>query len=186
MKKIVLTGLSLILIISAAVAYTFLSRQPFMLSEVPDISLSIIDGRKINLKSAHEGPLLVTFLATTCPSCLKEMPHLIELYHELNKDGLEIVGIAMPYDPPNLVVALSKQKNIPYPIALDIDGSATRAFGDVSLTPTSFLIDQNGYIIQQETGTIDIGKLRDKIKKLLNTSNTTISAIKNITLYALV
>ena len=77
MKKIVLAGLGLVLIISAAVAYTLLSRQPFMLSEVPDISLSIIDGRKINLKSSHEGPLLVTFWATTCPSCLKEMPHLI-------------------------------------------------------------------------------------------------------------
>jgi len=103
------------------------------------------------------------------------MPHLVELYKQLNKDGLEIIGIAMPYDPPNRVLELTERKEIPYPIALDIEGVASKAFGNISATPTSFLIDSFGNIIQQKTGEMDIEQLRIKIKKLLQTPPTTIS-----------
>ena len=103
------------------------------------------------------------------------MPHLIELYNELNKDGFEIVAIAMPYDPPNRVVELSEQRGITYPIALDIEGLAIKAFGDVSVTPTSFLIDSLGNIVEEKTGEMDIKQLRIRIKELLQTSSTTIS-----------
>ena len=103
------------------------------------------------------------------------MPHLVELYKQLNKEGLEIIGIAMSYDPPNHVLELTEKKEIPYPIALDIEGLASKAFGNISVTPTSFLIDSLGNIIQQETGEIDIDQLRIRIKELLQTPPTTIS-----------
>jgi thiol-disulfide isomerase/thioredoxin len=50
---------------------------------------------------------LVTFWATTCPSCIEEIPHLIDLYRELNPKGLEIIGVAMAYDPPEQVRAMA-------------------------------------------------------------------------------
>ena len=81
----------------------------------------------------------------------------------------------MPYDPPNRVLELTERKEIPYPIALDIEGVASKAFGNISATPTSFLIDSFGNIIQQKTGEMDIEQLRIKIKKLLQTPPTTIS-----------
>lgn len=145
------------------------------LTKVPDISLNFIDGRKIEFNAFKGKPLLVTFWSTTCSTCIKEMPHLIELYNELNKDGFEIVAIAMPYDPPNRVVELSEQRGITYPIALDIEGLAMKAFGDVSVTPTSFLIDSLGNIVEEKTGEMDIKQLRIRIKELLQTSSTTIS-----------
>ena len=103
------------------------------------------------------------------------MPHLIALYDELNKDGFEIIGIAMSYDPPNRVVELSERKNIPYPIALDIDGSAAKAFGNVKVTPTSFLIGPQGNIVQKNTGEMNIKDLRMKVKELLQINLTTVS-----------
>lgn len=145
------------------------------LTKVPDISVNFIDGRKLAFNDFKGKPLLVTFWSTTCSTCIKEMPHLIELYNDLNKDGFEIIAIAMPYDPPNRVVELSEQKGITYPIALDIEGLAMKAFGDVSVTPTSFLIDSLGNIVEQKTGEIDIKQLRIRIKQLLQTSSTTIS-----------
>ncbi|HIF50847.1 MAG TPA: TlpA family protein disulfide reductase [Thiotrichaceae bacterium] len=145
------------------------------LDVVPEISLNIIDGRKIELHSLKGKPLLVTFWATTCATCIKEMPHLIELYDELGQEELEIIAIAMSYDPPNRVIELSKRKNIPYPVALDINGSAAKAFGDVQVTPSSFLIDANGNIVQQRSGVIDIKALRTKVKALLKTTSTTVS-----------
>jgi peroxiredoxin len=163
-----------VLIIVALSSFVFYNSSQG-LNKVPDISLNIIDGRKIEFSSLRGKPLLVTFWSTTCSTCIKEMPHLVELYKQLNKDGLEIIGIAMPYDPPNRVVELSEKKEIPYPIALDIDGIASKAFGNISVTPTSFLIDSLGNIIQQKTGEMDIEQLRIKIKKLLQTPPTTIS-----------
>ncbi len=162
----------LLLSLVAGFGFTIFSQE---LTRVPDISLNFIDGRKIEFNDFKGKPLLVTFWSTTCSTCIKEMPHLIELYNELNKDGFEIIAIAMPYDQPNRVIELSEKKGVTYPVALDIEGLAMRAFGGVSVTPTSFLIDSLGNIVEQKTGEINIKHLRIKIKELLGTSNTTIS-----------
>ena len=144
------------------------------LKTAPEISLNIIDGRKIELNALQGKPLLVTFWATTCSTCVKEIPNLVKFYNELD-DEMEIVAIAMPYDPPNFVVELSERENIPYPVALDINGNAVKAFGNVQVTPTSFLIDAAGNVVQKNYGEINIEELRQKVKALLKTSSVTIS-----------
>ena len=145
---------------------------PAGLKTSPDISLMTIDGKELRLAELRGKPLLVTFWATTCPGCIKEMPHLIELYNELSPQGLEIIGIAMDYDPPNQVVAMSKARNIPYPIALDIHAQASRAFGNVRLTPTSFLIAPDGQIVYQKLGEMSMAKLRQDILAMLGPTQT--------------
>jgi len=173
MKKqiyLLVTGL----ILTFVIGYWLLP-NPEGLGKAPDISLKFIDGQKIDFKSLQGKPLLVTFWSTSCSICMHEIPRLVRLYEEFNKEGFEIIAIAMSYDPPNRVVELSKRKNITYPIALDIDGSASKAFGNVQVTPTSFLVDQQGNIIQHKTGEINIEQLRMKVKELLQTNLTTIS-----------
>ena len=78
-------------------AIAFLWFGPSGLQPAPDIEFTTVDGKKIDLKTLKGKPVLVTFWATSCPGCIKEMPHLIELYHELHNKGLEIIGVAMPY-----------------------------------------------------------------------------------------
>ena len=151
-------------------ALAWLWFAPASLKTSPDISLMTIKGEEIQLASLRGKPLLVTFWATTCPGCIKEMPHLIELYDELAPQGLEIIGIAMDYDPPNRVLAMSKARNIPYPIALDIHADAARAFGNVRLTPTSFLIAPDGRIVYQKIGTINMVRLREDILGMLGST----------------
>ncbi|MEN8206590.1 MAG: TlpA disulfide reductase family protein [Pseudomonadota bacterium] len=143
---------------------------PAGLKTRPDISLMTIKGEEIQLANLQGKPVLVTFWATTCPGCIKEMPHLIELYDELAPLGLEIIGIAMNYDPPNQVLAMSKARNIPYPIALDIHADAARAFGNVRLTPTSFLIAPDGRIAYRKIGTINMARLRKDILGMLGST----------------
>ena len=113
-------------------------------------------------------PVLVTFWATTCPGCLKEMPHLVELYEELGNAGFELIGIAMSYDPPNRVLELTTERQLPYPIALDLDGALAAAFGNVMLTPTSFLIGPDGRIIKHKIGEMDINELRQQVESMLH------------------
>ena len=153
-------------LILASIAYLWMA--PSGAQQVPNISLQMIDGKKLELSSLKGKPVLITFWATSCPGCIKEMPHLVELYNELHSKGLEIIGIAMPYDRPDYVMEMVKRKKLPYLIAFDLKGNAVRAFGNISLTPTTFLIDDKGKIIKKKIGVLDIAIWKKRIKLILN------------------
>jgi len=154
----------------ATLGYLWLA--PAALKTAPDIGLMTLDGKELQLASLQGRPVLVTFWATTCNSCVSEIPHLVRLYDELAPQGLEIIGIAMDYDPPNRVLAMRKARNIPYPVALDIQADAARAFGNVRLTPTSFLIAPDGRITHQRTGKMNMAALRKDILAMLAANRT--------------
>jgi peroxiredoxin len=152
--------------ILGSIAYLWMA--PSGAQQAPDITLQLIDGEKLKLSSLKGKPILITFWATSCPGCIKEMPHLIELYNELHPKGLEIIGIAMPYDRPDYVMEMVKRKKVPYLIAFDLKGVAVREFGKVSLTPTSFLIDDEGKIIKKKIGEMNMDIWKKRINSILN------------------
>ena len=138
-----------------------------------DLEFQLIDGRRLQLPDLENRPVLVTFWATTCAVCVKKTPELVQLYRDLNPRGVEMIAVAMAYDPPNRILDFSRLNNIPYPISLDLDGDIARAFNDVSLTPSTFLLDQDGQIIFSRTGDIDVENLRSRIIGLLTTNSAT-------------
>lgn len=161
------------LIILLVTFITWLWMSPAGISQAPNIKLTTTDGTNIDLKQLRGKPVLITFWATSCVGCVREMPHLITLYNELASDGLEIIGIAMPYDPPNQVIRMVAEKQIPYPIAIDIKGNAVLAFGDILVTPTSFLIAPDGTIAKHKIGELDMHELRSTIISMLPAQNKT-------------
>jgi peroxiredoxin len=165
-KRTLLSLFALVLL--STLGYLWLT--PAGLKTSPDISLVTIDGEQLQLTNLRGKPLLVTFWATTCPGCIREVPHLIELYEELSPQGLEIIAIAMDYDPPNRVLDMRNARNIPYPVALDIHARAARAFGNIRLTPTAFLIAPDGRVVYRKTGEMNMTQLRQDILELLKTT----------------
>jgi peroxiredoxin len=133
----------------------------------PSVSITTLQGEPLSLQSLHGRPVLVTFWATTCRGCIEEIPHLTELYRDYAGRGLEVIGIAMAYDPPDRVIALSRARQIPYPLALDIDSRAARAFGDVSQTPASFLIAPDGRVALRQLGALDMQRVRELVAGML-------------------
>jgi thiol-disulfide isomerase/thioredoxin len=140
-------------------------------ASAPDISFTLLDGRLLALDALAGKTVLVNFWASTCDVCMREMPEMITLYQDLAPAGLEIIAVAMPYDPPNRVVETSQRMHIPYPVALDIAGKAVSAFGGVQGTPAFFLISAQGEIDTAHTGAIDMAFLRARIGMLLATSD---------------
>jgi peroxiredoxin len=162
-----IAGATGLLLVAAAVLVWFKPGGP---DTVPDIAVFTVDGKQLELTSLQGKPVLVTFWATSCRTCVNEMPNLVDLYRELSPRGLEIVAIAMYYDPPNRVLAMREARDIPYTVALDIHADAARAFGNVHLTPTAFLIAPDGRIVYRKTGALPFERLRQDIAVMLDQS----------------
>jgi thiol-disulfide isomerase/thioredoxin len=138
--------------------------QDSQLRSIPDITVTTISGQKIRLSDWRGHPVIVTFWATSCPSCLEEIPHLIEIQKQFEPLGLKMLAVAMYYDRPNHVVMLSRDRQLPYPITFDLHGDTSKAFGNIMLTPTTFLLSPNGEITLQITGKFDLEQMKSRIK----------------------
>lgn len=136
--------------------------------QIGPVSIKTIDGKTVELfRKGPEQVTLVSFWASTCQPCIKEMPDLIRLYRNYSQEKFTLIGISMPYDPPNLTLAAVKHFNIPWPVALDIKGEWVKTFGDINATPTTLLLDPSGRIRWEASGPIDFKQLRQKLSKLL-------------------
>jgi len=151
--------------ILALLGYVWFS--PAGIGTAPDVKFTTLDNQPLTLKSLQGKPVLLTFWATSCTGCIKEIPHLVELHNKLAAKGLTIIGVTMAYDPPNHVTELVKQRQLPYVIAMDIDGSVARAFGDIKLTPTTFLISPDGRIVMKKIGEFDTASVAARIEAML-------------------
>lgn len=160
-KKIIL------LLTAAIVLFAVFTTALSYKSVAPPVSLTSLKGEKLTLESLRGKVVLVNFWATSCPGCIKEMPQIVSTYQKYHAQGFETIAIAMSYDPPNYVLTYAEKNALPFTVALDINGEIAQAFGDVKLTPTSFLIDKQGNIIQQTVGDLDFAKLDTLIEEKL-------------------
>ena len=92
---------------------------------------------------------------------------MVETYNKYKAQGLEFVAVAMQYDPPNYVLNFTETRQLPFKVAIDSAGDIAKQFGDVSLTPTTFVIDKQGRIIKQYVGEPDFPTLHKLIEKEL-------------------
>jgi peroxiredoxin len=134
----------------------------------PDVVFTTITGKQVALRDWRGKPSVVTFWATDCPSCMLEIPHLIDLYRQFHPQGLEMIAVAMAYDPPSHVVAMTRDRQLPYHVALDLHSAHALAFGNVQFTPTTFLIDPEGRIAEKSVGVFDYSTWQSRIAAMLN------------------
>lgn len=133
----------------------------------PDSTFVLLDGSKATTADLKGKVTLVNFWATTCVSCVKEMPALVATYNKYQAQGFETVAVAMEYDPPAWVLNFSQTRQLPFKVALDNTGEIAKAWGDVKLTPTTYLVDRQGRIVKRYVGEPDMDALHRLIEDLL-------------------
>ncbi|MGY8527133.1 TlpA disulfide reductase family protein [Paracidovorax citrulli] len=121
-------------------------------SKAPEATFVLLSGERVSTSQLQGKVYLVNFWATSCVTCVKEMPDMVRTYDKYKDKGLEFVAVAMQYDPPMYVVNFTETRKLPFKVALDSDGSAARAFGEVQLTPTTFVVDKEGRILKRYIG----------------------------------
>ncbi len=144
-------------------ALSLMKKEP-----APAVTFKTIDGQQLTSESLRGKVVLVNFWATSCTTCIKEMPELVQTYGKYRERGLELVAVAMSYDPPNYVLNFAQTRQLPFKVALDADGSNALAFGDVKLTPTTFLIDKQGNILKRYVGIPEFSSMHALIEKALS------------------
>jgi cytochrome c biogenesis protein CcmG/thiol:disulfide interchange protein DsbE len=124
--------------------------QPAM---APAFQIKNLEGERVSLEDLlGQGPVLISFWATWCKPCLKELPHLQEFYEEYQKRKLQVVAISE--DSPR---SLSKVKSFiaghryTFLVLLDDNYSTQRKFNFRGL-PFTVLLDKEGHMVYKRMG----------------------------------
>jgi peroxiredoxin len=155
--------LALAVIAIAGTGYLSVSRE----STAPDVTFTDLNGQKVTMQSLRGKVVMVNFWATSCVTCIKEMPQMVETYNKYKDRGLDYVAVAMSYDPPNYVLNYAQTRSLPFRVALDTQGELAKSFGDIKLTPTTFVIDKEGRIIKRYLGEPNFAEVHQLIEKEL-------------------
>lgn len=124
-------------------------------SDQPQATFTLLSGEKLALSALKGKVTIVNFWATSCTTCVHEMPQMVETYEKLHSKGLEFIAVAMKYDPPMYVKNFAETRKLPFKVAMDSDGSVAKAFQSVQLTPTTFVLDKHGEVIRKYVGEPD-------------------------------
>jgi len=120
-------------------------------ARAPDFSLTGIDGDTYTLSDAlSRGPLLLVFFKATCPTCDLAFPYVNRLLDAYPGDGWSLWAVAQ--DPPAEAGRYASTFGMTYPVLPDADGYAVSKAYDPPATPTLFLIDRGGDVVQETAG----------------------------------
>ncbi|MDY0047038.1 MAG: TlpA disulfide reductase family protein [Thauera propionica] len=161
MKLKIIAALAVIALVAAG--FFVFQQKP----AAPDVAFPTLEGQTFRTADLRGKVVLVNFWATTCTSCIKEMPALKATQEKFEARGYQTVAVAMDYDPPGQVATFVERNDLPFTFVLDRDGSIARGFDGVRLTPTSFIVNRRGEIVQKILGEPKLDALHALIEKLL-------------------
>lgn len=116
-------------------------------SSAPNFVLKNLDGKKVELKKLLEyGPVLISFWATWCKPCIKELNELQKVYKKYKEKGFEILAIDV--DGPRSigkVKSMVKGLKWDFPVVWDKSKKIYRKYHVLGI-PHTILIDKSGKI----------------------------------------
>lgn len=135
----------------------------------PELSLENLAGEAESLAGYLGQVVLVNNWATWCPPCKAEMPTLVAYHNEHTADGFSIIAVDAG-EPADIVSQFAKSFSMTFPVWLDPNGEALRAFGNGSL-PNSYVIDRTGTVRYAWTGEISKAMLEEYVTPLIEEAN---------------
>ena len=152
----------LVSVVAATALLAGCARDP-----APESTFVLLDGSKKTTADLKGKVALVNFWATSCTTCVAEMPKMVSTYEKYRAKGYEHLAVAMAYDPPAYVVNYAQTRKLPFGVAIDNTGAVAKAWGDVQLTPTTYLVNKKGEIVKRYVGEPNFAELHQLIEQLL-------------------
>ena len=143
---------------------------------VPDVEFQTLAGKPFRLKELQGQVVLLNFWATYCIPCREEIPALNQLQHELQAQGLQIVGASLDDSIDGVNDYQKAVVKFDYQVLLG--GSDAKVKFAQSVLPTTYLIDRQGRIRQKIIGARDKAGWEAAVKPLLAETPATASITK--------
>ena len=165
-------------VLSALIAALVLSTVPASAGAPPFFRLQDLDGNWFSLDENLDGDVVyISFWATWCVPCRREMPHLQKLHEDFADQGLTIVGINT--DPPGTTSKIKPFVNrykITYTTLLDPNNNVLDKYNPTRELPYAVLVDRSGNVAEIFPGYRkgDEDRLREKIVELLGADTATV------------
>lgn len=121
--------------------------------QAPPFAARDIDGNRFDLaEQMEQGPVAITFWATWCKPCRKELPELAKLQRRYAGAGFAVVAVSgdSPVDAAKIRPYV-KSARFPFVVVHDVDGEVRRRF-EVEAFPTTFLVDRAGNVVHRQVG----------------------------------
>jgi peroxiredoxin len=87
--------------------------------------------------------------------------------HPHQVQGPRLYDAGRGHEPPAYVANFAESRRLPFGVAIDNTGSIAKAFGDIRLTPTTFVVDKRGGIVKRYVGEPDFAALHGLLEELL-------------------
>ncbi len=133
----------------------------------PDFELRTLDGNKAKLSDYKGKIVILNFWATWCPPCQAEMPHMQSFYEQNHNKGIEIVAVNLTSSDRGLdkVKEFVNKHHLTFPILLDEEGTVENMYDTIAI-PTTYIIDQEGFITEKITGPVNEERLENLVKDI--------------------
>jgi thiol-disulfide isomerase/thioredoxin len=138
--------------------------------QAPTISLTAIDGKRLDLADYKGKVVVLDFWATWCGPCREEIPGFTVLQEKYASQGFSVIGISMD-DEPGPVAQFYKEFRMNYPVAVG-NQRIGELYGGIFGLPTTFLIGRDGRIYAKHTGGINPAIIEGEVQQLLAMSPT--------------
>ncbi len=121
-------------------------------NETFDYLLRDMDGRLYKVSDYRGRWLIINFWATWCAPCLKEMPEL-ERFYQQNRESAQVWGVSFEDSDMETIRAYVDRLGITFPI-LGHGQDPLTGYGEVTVLPTTFIIDPQGLFRHRFEGPI--------------------------------
>lgn len=141
-------------------------------TQAPDFTVTDAQGNEVSLSSYFGKPIVLNFWASWCGPCKSEMPDFEEAYQTYG-DEIHFVMVNMTDGSRETQEAASsfvQQQGFTFPVLYDTQMNAATTYSVWSL-PTTYFIDEEGYLVAQGRGALDRETLEKGIGMIHQTGN---------------
>ena len=170
MKTKIIVGLATLAVAAVTLSAIAAISAFTLIKPAPEVRFSPLSGAPFSTSELRGKVVLVNFWATYCGPCIREMPKLAETYRKYAPRGYETVAVAVRRDDPGRVAQFARKNELPFKVALDGSGELAKEFGNVRITPTSFLIDKQGRVLRRFVGEPNWRELHELVERALTAS----------------
>jgi peroxiredoxin len=134
----------------------------------PNFEIATVEGTPFRTVDVRGRVVVLSFFATWCGPCQKELPHLQTLWEEFRGNGDFRMLVVGRGESDQVVKAFRQQHRFTFPMAADPQRSVSGNFASQYI-PRTYLISREGIVVHEWTGyyETEIAKLRKLLRKEL-------------------